>query len=79
MFLLFQILVCFLVLNDLVIEQNKILFSSLTKLKRRKYYLFTLQEGKVLKRWFIISENFGPRCLASHFSVLSIPTFLKLP
>lgn len=33
MFLLFQILVCFLVLNDLVIEQNKILFSSLTKLK----------------------------------------------
>lgn len=33
---LFQILVCFLVLNDLVIELNKILFSSLTMLKQRK-------------------------------------------
>lgn len=75
MFLLFQILVCFLVLSDLVIELNKILFSSLTKLKQRKYYLFTLQEAKVLKRLFIISKNFGSRCLASDFSVLSFTAF----
>jgi len=57
MFLLFQILVCFLVLNNLVIEWNKILFSSLTKLKRREEYLFTLQEAEVLKRLFNISEK----------------------
>lgn len=76
MFLLFQILVCFLILNDQVIGLNKILFGSLTNLKLRKLYLFTLQEAKILKWLFSISENFS-KCLASDLSMTSITTFLK--
>lgn len=59
MFPLFQILDFFFILNDQVIELNKILFSSLANLEWRKLYLFTLQEAKILKGLFSISEIFS--------------------